>query len=219
MQVRRMSPQGTLGGHSGLWVGGGIDGLHLYRLIRYLRHCSHVIPRFLLSVFCYPCRPFGSLGDEDLQAASLALASIDNVLLLGQDDINDVSLKAGLGWRAGLRSKRWRWSYVADLESELGFPKGSTALLGEWNQLDRLLYVWGSGMSRLDAAFHSAVALAKDEVDCDREASRDASKVGSLGSIDEALAAIGLQVSLYGANLIDKLVISWLTSLAEMSAP
>ena len=29
-------------------------------------------------------RPFGSLGDEELQAASLALASIDNVLLLGQ---------------------------------------------------------------------------------------------------------------------------------------
>jgi len=111
---------------------------------------------------------------------------------MDQDDLNDVSLKAGLGWEGSLRSKRWRWSYVADLEGDLGFPEGSTALLRKWNQLDRLLYIWGSVMARLDAAFHTSVALAKDRVGCGE--AELGSRTASIGNIDEALAAIGLQV-------------------------
>jgi hypothetical protein len=79
----------------------------------------------------------------ELLAASLALSSIDYVLILGEwgntegsvdmkpflfvsnklmgiclccallrpgeDDLNDVVMRAGMGWEGSLRSKRWRW--------------------------------------------------------------------------------------------------------------
>jgi hypothetical protein len=40
---------------------------------------------------------FGSIGYKDLAAASLALTSIDHILLLGQNDLNDVAMRAGMG--------------------------------------------------------------------------------------------------------------------------
>ena len=54
-------------------------------------------------------RPFGSLGYKDLAAASLALTSIDHILLLGHNGLNDVAMRAGMGWEGSLRDKRWRW--------------------------------------------------------------------------------------------------------------
>ena len=54
-------------------------------------------------------RDAGTLGERELLAASLALASIDNVLLLGEDGLNDVAMRAGMGWHSSLSSKRWRW--------------------------------------------------------------------------------------------------------------
>lgn len=60
-------------------------------------------------LLCFTFRPFGSLGDKELKAASLALASIDNIFILGQNDLNDVVMRAGMGWEGSLGSKRWRW--------------------------------------------------------------------------------------------------------------
>ncbi|GAX73272.1 hypothetical protein CEUSTIGMA_g726.t1 [Chlamydomonas eustigma] len=105
------------------------------------------------------CRDFGSLGEEELMAAALTLMTLDHVLVLGEDNLNDVVMRAGMGWAAGLASKRWRWSYRHDLEDELHFPKGILDLLNEWNSLDNMLIVWGGTMLRLDVEFHSSVAL------------------------------------------------------------
>ena len=85
------------------------------------------------------CRDFGTIGENELSAASLALASIDHVLILGrggamknnsplacsmpvlfwllltsispaeEDGLNDIVMRAGMGWSSGLRNKRWRW--------------------------------------------------------------------------------------------------------------
>ncbi len=55
------------------------------------------------------CRDFGSIGEGELLGAALALSTIDNVLVLGQDELNDVTMRIGMGWKDGLRSKRWRW--------------------------------------------------------------------------------------------------------------
>ena len=66
--------------------------------------CFHALPLILP----FP-REFGTLGERGLLAASLALSSIDNVLVLGEDALNDVTLRAGMGWKGGLGSKRWRW--------------------------------------------------------------------------------------------------------------
>ena len=55
------------------------------------------------------CKDYGELGENDLLAASLALLSIDHVLVLGQDDLNDVVMKAGMGWTNSLRNKHYRW--------------------------------------------------------------------------------------------------------------
>ena len=63
--------------------------------------------RSMRSMRC--CRDAGTLGEGELLAASLALASIDNVLLLGEDGLNDVAMRAGMGWRSSFSSKRWRW--------------------------------------------------------------------------------------------------------------
>ncbi|GAX72842.1 hypothetical protein CEUSTIGMA_g297.t1 [Chlamydomonas eustigma] len=113
--------------------------------------------RSLLGRHFMHCRDFGTLGEPELLAASLALSSIDHVLVLGQDDLNDVVMKAGMGWSSGLRSKRWRWS-GKNIESDLGFPSGSMAKLQQWNQLDRLIHAWGKSLLKLDAAFHAEVA-------------------------------------------------------------
>ena len=66
---------------------------------------SHSLPPPLLP----SPREFGTLGERELLAASLALSSIDNILVLGEDRLNDVTLRAGMGWKGGLGSKRWRW--------------------------------------------------------------------------------------------------------------
>lgn len=90
---------------------------------------------------------------------------------------------------------------MEDLEKDLHFLPGSSALLKEWNQLDQLLVVWGGVLLRLDSAFHMAVAVAEGHTTCAKRAdgSSGASK-GSVGSVTEALASIGLQVSrLYAA--------------------
>ena len=55
------------------------------------------------------CRDYGTLGEDDLLAASLALLSIDHVLVLGQDQLNDIAMKAGMGWTKSLRNKHYRW--------------------------------------------------------------------------------------------------------------
>ena len=54
-------------------------------------------------------RDLGSIGEGELLAASLALASIDHVLVLGEDALNDVTMRAGMGWAGGLRTNRGRW--------------------------------------------------------------------------------------------------------------
>ena len=84
---------------------------------------------------------------------------------------------------------------MEDLEKELNFLPGSSALLKEWNQLDQLLVVWGSVLLRLDSAFHTAVAVTGGHTACTGRAGGDAgASKDSLGSVDEALASIGLQV-------------------------
>lgn len=55
------------------------------------------------------CREFGSIGESELLAASLALSSIDHILIMGEDGLNDVAMRAGMGWPNSLRSKRYRW--------------------------------------------------------------------------------------------------------------
>ena len=55
------------------------------------------------------CLDAGSLGEAELLAGSLALASVDHVMVLGEDGMNDVAMRAGLGWNSSLRSKKWRW--------------------------------------------------------------------------------------------------------------
>ena len=86
-------------------------------------------------------------------------------------------------------------SYVEDLEKDLHFPSGSSVLLKEWNQLDQLLVVWGSVLLRLDSAFHTAVAVTGGHAACTgRAGGGGGASKDSLGSVDEALASIGLQV-------------------------
>ena len=43
------------------------------------------------------CRDFGTLGEAELLSASLALSSLDHVLVLGEDALNDVALQVGRG--------------------------------------------------------------------------------------------------------------------------
>ncbi|GAX82425.1 hypothetical protein CEUSTIGMA_g9853.t1 [Chlamydomonas eustigma] len=119
--------------------------------------------RSLLGRHFLHCRDFGTIGEPELLAASFALTSIDHVLVLGYDDLNDVAMRAGMGWSAGLRSKRWRWS-GKDIEDDLGFPPGSMAKLEEWNLFDRLLHVWGKSLLKLDVVFHAEVAAAKGKL-------------------------------------------------------
>ncbi|GAX72840.1 hypothetical protein CEUSTIGMA_g295.t1 [Chlamydomonas eustigma] len=119
---------------------------------------DNYMTRFLLGRHYMHCRDFGTLGEPELLAASLALSSIDHVMVLGQDDLNDVVMKAGMGWSSGLRSKRWRWASQGDLEKDYGFRNGSKALLEEWNHLDQKLLTWGSLILKLDALFHGGVA-------------------------------------------------------------
>ncbi|GAX77026.1 hypothetical protein CEUSTIGMA_g4473.t1 [Chlamydomonas eustigma] len=120
---------------------------------------DNYITRSLLGRHIMHCRPFGSLGPAELSAASMVLATIDHVLVLEEDALSDMILVAVLNWKAGLKSKRWRWSYKDDLHLELGFPVGSEALLRKWNKLDGLVHLWGRALLRLDAAFHTAAAL------------------------------------------------------------
>ena len=54
-------------------------------------------------------RDFGTIGEDELLAASLSLASIDHILILGENELNDVAMRAGMGWKGALSSKRWRW--------------------------------------------------------------------------------------------------------------
>jgi hypothetical protein len=58
--------------------------------------------------------------------------------------------------------------------------------------MDQLLYVWASVMLRLDAAFHSLVTIAHKRVTCSTVSAKP--EALRIGSIDEALAGIGLQV-------------------------
>ena len=55
------------------------------------------------------CKDYGALGEADLLAASVALMSIDHILVLGQEDLNDVAMRAGMGWPRTLRNKHYRW--------------------------------------------------------------------------------------------------------------
>ncbi|GAX77025.1 hypothetical protein CEUSTIGMA_g4472.t1 [Chlamydomonas eustigma] len=115
--------------------------------------------RSLLGRTIRHCRSFGALGAKELSAAALSLSTIDHILMLGEDSINDIVLMGALNWRAGLRSKRWRWSYKMDLTGDLGFPPNIESVLASWNAIDSMLFVWGGAMSSLDAAFHTSAAV------------------------------------------------------------
>ena len=52
---------------------------------------------------------FGSLGTPELNAASLTLASLDHVMVLEEGGLNQVVMKAGMGWNQTLSDKHWRW--------------------------------------------------------------------------------------------------------------
>lgn len=69
------------------------------------------VPLSTPSAFCLyaACRDFGSIGEEELLSASLALASIDHVLLMEKAGLNDLVMRAGLGWNHSLGAVHWRW--------------------------------------------------------------------------------------------------------------
>ncbi|GAX77024.1 hypothetical protein CEUSTIGMA_g4471.t1 [Chlamydomonas eustigma] len=129
---------------------------------------DNYITRSLLGRQIRHCRAFGELGAEELSAAALSLSTIDHILMLGEDSINDIVLLAALNWKAGLKAKRWRWSYKDNLKLDLGFPPNTEKVLQSWNQLDRLLVSWGAALGRLDAAFHTSVAVLSSHIQQDR---------------------------------------------------
>ena len=102
-------------------------------------------------------RDFGTIGEDEIHDASLALASLDHILVLGDDNLNDITMKAGMGWKGSLRSKHWRWALQQSLH-ELGFPFVAIDELKQWNRVDAELVDRGRALLRLDAAFHTAVA-------------------------------------------------------------
>ena len=57
----------------------------------------------------HSCRDFGTLGEPELLSATLALSTIDHIIVLGEDGLNDVIMRAGMGWARTLRNKHWRW--------------------------------------------------------------------------------------------------------------
>ncbi|GAX73271.1 hypothetical protein CEUSTIGMA_g725.t1 [Chlamydomonas eustigma] len=143
-----------------------VRGRSEYKRPRDLENWTHWAPaainnyvtRSLLGRHFMHCKDFGALGEKELLAAAVALSSLDHILVLEEGDLNDVAMRVGMGWIAGLASKRWRWSTIQDLQHDLGFPPGTMNKIQDWNLLDILLYVWGNALLRLDVSFHAATA-------------------------------------------------------------
>ena len=76
-------------------------------------HFTALLPllsiRSLLGRHFMHCRDAGSLREREMLSGALSLASIDHVLILGEDILNEVAMRAGLGWNSSLSSKKWRW--------------------------------------------------------------------------------------------------------------
>ncbi|GAX75455.1 hypothetical protein CEUSTIGMA_g2898.t1 [Chlamydomonas eustigma] len=118
---------------------------------------DNYMTRTLLGPGPMHCREFGTIGESELLTASLALSSMDHILILGDEDHGDVVMRAGMGWKSALRGKRWRWSNM-NIEDTLGFQPGTMRLLEDWNRVDNLLVAWGRALLRLDTAFLIGVA-------------------------------------------------------------
>ncbi|GAX75454.1 hypothetical protein CEUSTIGMA_g2897.t1 [Chlamydomonas eustigma] len=118
---------------------------------------DNYMTRTLLGPGPMHCREFGTIGESELLTASLALSSMDHILILGDEDHGDVVMRAGMGWKSALRGKRWRWSNI-NIEENLGFQPGTMRLLEDWNRIDNLLVAWGRALLRLDTAFLIGVA-------------------------------------------------------------
>jgi hypothetical protein len=54
-------------------------------------------------------RDLDALGERELLAAVRAMSSLDHILVLEEGELNEVAMRVGMGWVAGLASKRWRW--------------------------------------------------------------------------------------------------------------
>lgn len=85
---------------AGYWCGGYNWNSRVWPIR--LTHCS-------ISPFFISHRDFGTLGETELLSATLALSTIDHILVLGEDGLNDVIMRAGMGWTRTLRNKHWRW--------------------------------------------------------------------------------------------------------------
>ena len=46
--------------------------------------------------------------ETELLASLLPIASLDHILVLGQDEANDVAMRVGMGWPLSLKGTRWR---------------------------------------------------------------------------------------------------------------
>ncbi|GAX84883.1 hypothetical protein CEUSTIGMA_g12304.t1 [Chlamydomonas eustigma] len=56
----------------------------------------------------FMCKDFGDLEERHLSSAALTLSTMDHILVLGEDALNDVAMRVGLGWAKTLRSKHFR---------------------------------------------------------------------------------------------------------------
>lgn len=129
---------------------------------------DNFLARYLLGRH-FLCRDFGALQEAELLGAALTLTSIDHVLVLGDDHLNNVTMKAALGWMLTLAEKKARSGESKDLHSDLGFPPDFMQELTASNQIDTLLVVLGSLYLRLDVAFHASVAFLTGRVAREKE--------------------------------------------------